>query len=172
VIDARRADDRIATYVKGDAGVQYDSAAGGFSAQFPTHPVPQEQTFSSANGRTIFVHDQISRPGRQFAFEVGYIDLVDNVRYPDARAALAGIVDSMAGAVNGTVTETTPATLQGMTAEDFVVAFKDHGEDAYAVGRVALSNTRLFLVSVTARRAERDGFTRLVNSFQLTSSMG
>jgi hypothetical protein len=78
----------------------------------------------------------------------------------------------MAGAVGGKVTETTPSTLQGMTAEDFVVAFEDHGENAYAVGRVALSSTRLFLVAVTARRAERDGFTRLVNSFRLTSSMG
>jgi hypothetical protein len=171
-LDERSASSTISQYVDGDKGVAYESAAGGFTATFPTHPVPEEQTINNANGTTVIVHDMISRPGRKYAFEVGYVDVANGVSFPDARGALAGVVDAMAAAVNGTVTETTRSSLRGIEAEDFVVSFKDRGDDAYAVGRVALDRSRLYLVAVTARHVEREAFNRLVESFQLTSSMG
>ena len=170
-LDDHRASGTINGYVHGDPGVQYDSAAGGYRARVPDAPgaagadVPGRQRRRRRRPRP----DQPARPAVCVRGRLHRPHERDLVLRPEA--ALAGVVDAMAGAVDGKVTETTPATLQGLAAEDFVMSFKDNGDDAYAIGRVALSSQRLYLVAVTAWKAERDGFQRLVDSFQLTSSL-
>jgi hypothetical protein len=167
-LDERKASDAISDYVDGDDSVAYDSPDGGYRVEFPTNPVPQDQTIGGGVTEPVVVHSQVSRPGRRYAFEVGYVDLATGLSFPDEAAALAGIVDGMAGAFNGDVTERNTATLQGLPAADFVVRFQDSGDDAYAMGRIALSSSRLYVLTVTAEQIERDAFDRLVESFELT----
>jgi hypothetical protein len=164
-LDDRQAGDKIDAYVDGNGGEAYVSPDGGFTASFPTHPVPVDQTIQADDGSTLVFHDVVSRPGRNYAFEVGYFDLGNQVSLPDPHAALVGMVDAMATQLKGRTTATAPATFHGAMAETFTVEFKDKGHDATGVGVVALRGRRLYLVAVTARSAEQAALDRLVKSF-------
>jgi hypothetical protein len=168
VVDQHNASKAVSAYAKGSHSVTYTSPEGNFSASFPTNPVPTDQTMQSANGPILF-HDEASHPGRSYAFEVGYMDFANGVSFPDPDAALQGVVDSMAGEVNGQVTERSPDSLDSMRAENFVIKYKEKNQDAVAVGRVALGNNRLYLLAVTAPTAQHAAFDRLAGSFHLLS---
>jgi hypothetical protein len=168
-VDNHRANDAIHDYTDG-SGKTFTSLEGGFTASFPTQPVPMDQSMQTADGSTFVFHDFVSRPGRQFAFEVGYFDFAPGVALPDPNAALEGMVDAMAAELNGRVTSRAPSTLEAAQAEDFTVEYQDNGRKATAVGRVALHGSRVYLLAVTARGLQQDGFDRLVNSFHFSSS--
>jgi hypothetical protein len=169
-VDDKQAGNKIDAYVDGNGGEVYVSPGGGFTASFPTHPVPVDQTIQAGDGSTLVFHDVVSRPGRNYAFEVGYFDLGNQVSLPDPHAALVGMVDAMAGQLKGRTTATAPATFHGATAETFTLEFEDKGRDATGVGVVALRGRRLYLVAVTARRAEPEALDRLVKSFSYNGS--
>ncbi|MDQ1521724.1 MAG: hypothetical protein QOI55_2797 [Actinomycetota bacterium] len=167
-VDNKRANDAIDAYAAGRTGKLFTSAPGSFAAQFPTAPVPVEQTIKAQGGTQFVFHDFISRPGRRYAFEVGYFDFAPGIRLPDARAALTAMVDAMAGELKGHVTRSVPSLLARAQAEDFTVQFDDRGQQAMALGRVALRGTRVYLVAVTAPGLQPAAFDRLVASFEFT----
>jgi hypothetical protein len=163
-LDNHRANDAIHAYTAG-GGETFVAPAGAFTAMFPTHPVPVDQTMRADDGSTFVFHDFVSRPGKQFVFEVGYLDIAAGVALPDPNAALDDMVDAMAAELDGTVTSRAPATLEDARAEDFTVEYQDNGRKAVAVSRVALHGPRVYLLAVTARGLQQDGFDRLVSSF-------
>jgi len=168
-LDNHRANDAIHAYTSG-GGETFVAPAGEFAATFPTHPVPVDQTMQADDGSTFVFHDFVSRPGKQFVFEVGYLDVAPGVALPDPNAALEGMVDAMAAELNGTVTSRAPSTLEDARAEDFTVEYQDNGRKAVAVSRVALHGTRVYLLAVTARGLQQDGFDRLVSSFHFSAA--
>src|SRR4029079_13480227 len=117
-----------------------------FTASFPTRPVPMDQSMQAADGRTFVFHDFVSRPGRQFAFEVGYFDVAPGIALPDPNAALEGMVDSMAAELNGHVTSRAPSALGDAQGLDFTVEFQEDGGRATAVARVAVRGARVYLL--------------------------
>jgi hypothetical protein len=163
-LDNHRANDAIHAYTAG-RGETFVAPAGEFTATFPTHPMPVDQTMQADDGSTFVFHDFVSRPGKQFVFEVGYLDVSPSVALPDANAALEGMVDAMAAELQGTVTSRAPSTLDDARAEDFTVEYQDNGRKAVAVSRVALHGGRVYLLAVTARGLQQEGFDRLVSSF-------
>jgi hypothetical protein len=169
-IDENKANDTIDAYVAGRRGEHFSSVAGAFEADFPSRPVPVDQRMAGPNGTELVFHDFVSHPGRRYAFEVGYFDLATQVALPDPHAALEGVVDSMAGELNGRVTSSGPAQLHGIEAQNFTVEFTENDESVAAIGRVALRGNRLYLVAITAPGLQRDAFERLVGTFEFTGT--
>jgi hypothetical protein len=167
-LDNHRANDAIHAYTAG-GGETFVAPAGEFTATFPTRPVPVDQTMQADDGSTFVFHDFVSRPGKQFVFEVGYLDVAPGVALPDPNAALEDMVDAMAAELHGTVTSRAPSTLEDARAEDFTVEYQDNGRKAVAVSRVALHGPRVYLLAVTARGLQQDGFERLVSSFRFNA---
>jgi hypothetical protein len=163
-VDNHRANDTIHDYTAG-GGATFVAPSGAFTASFPTHPVPMDQSMQTADGRTFVFHDFVSRPGRQFAFEVGYFDFAAGIALPDPNAALEGMVDAMAAQLNGRVTSRASSRLVDSQALDFTIDFQENGGKATAEARVAVRGSRVYLLAVTARGAQQDGFDRLVASF-------
>ncbi len=142
--------------------VPLESAEGRFRVELPTEATFDPQTLEAA-GETLELSLFVAQIDAANVYNIGFVDYPESILDLDPQLVLDGVVQGAAGNLSGTVVSQEPVEVAGHPGVDYVIEVPG----GILQSRAILVERRLYLLQRAGAEPDDDGFTRMVDSFDL-----